>query len=528
MLHTFLIMDEEEIQSLLRHSGHHQRKPDMKRTTLGKIRAYWLGSVVCMGGFLFGYDSGIVGGVLSFSSFQTDYRYRIGDTTRTNSLSVGLQQLGAFVACFLAWPLTNRLGRRKALMLSSLVFCIGALIQTINTHSLMAFYIARVVAGLGLGAATVVVPMFNSEMMPKEMRGKVGSFFQWFFTFGIFVSYWVDYAVAKGIPSGEAKQWQIPIGLQLVPGALLGLGMLTVKESTRWLTGKGRHEEAWQSFQWIRADSSQATMDEMEEIRLGVAMEARETEGFHFKELLQADNFKRVFTAFAVFTAQQATGATAFAYFGPQYFKLLVGGGDRNLLLTAIFGAVKVVACGVFVLFFSERLSRRQVLIGGAVLMAACQITTAAVVKAKPPPDTGDDAAVTSSGIATIALIYLFVIFYNFSWGPMPWPYVSEIFPTRIREPGVAIGVASQWLWNFVFSLTTPYMMSSMDWGTFLLWGVFDAIIAFFAFLFLRETRGLSLEAIAHQRFKKGSSADDMDHGNTVKPVDVERVESPR
>lgn len=116
--------------------------------------------------------------------------------------------------------------------------------------------------------------------------------------------------------------------------------------------------------------------------------------------------------------------------------------------MTAIFGAVKVVACGTFVLFFAERLGRRQVLIGGAALMAACQITTAAVVKAKPPPTT-NNPAVTSSGIATIALIYLFVIFYNFSWGPMPWPYVSEIFPTRIREPGIAIGVASQWLWNF-------------------------------------------------------------------------------
>jgi MFS family permease len=120
---------------------------------------------------------------LTLASFQNDYRYGSGAGTRTNSLSVGLQQLGAFVACFLAWPLADKLGRKKSLMLSSFVFAIGAVIQTINTHSLTAFYIARVIAGLGLGAATVVVPMFNSEMMPKEMRGQVGSFFQWFFTF---------------------------------------------------------------------------------------------------------------------------------------------------------------------------------------------------------------------------------------------------------------------------------------------------------------------------------------------------------
>lgn len=116
-------------------------------------------------------------------SFERDYRYGTGDTTRTNSLAVGLQQLGAFVACFLAWPMTNKLGRKYSLMISSFVFCIGAAIQTINTHSLPAFYVARVIAGLGLGAATVVVPMFSSEMVPKEMRATCGSFFQWFFTF---------------------------------------------------------------------------------------------------------------------------------------------------------------------------------------------------------------------------------------------------------------------------------------------------------------------------------------------------------
>ncbi|KAI0012992.1 general substrate transporter [Xylariaceae sp. FL0662B] len=501
----------EETQSLLpqvRESERPRFTIEMKGTTLGNLRAYWLGSVVCMGGFLFGYDSGIVGGVLTLASFQDDYRYGSSHQTRTNSLSVGLQQLGAFIACFIAWPLTDKLGRKKTLMLSSFVFCVGAVIQTINTHSLAAFYVARVIAGLGLGVATVVVPMFNSEMMPKEIRAQVGSFFQWFYTFGIFTSYWVDYGVARGIATTDPAQWQIPIGLQLAPAAMLGLGMLTIRESTRWLTKKGRHDEAWESLQWIRADGSQAIVDEMQEIRFGVEVEALEIEGFRFRELLQRENFKRVFAAFAIFTAQQATGATAFAYFGPQYFKLIVGNSEQSLLLTAIFGAVKVVACGVFVLWFSERLSRRQVLVGGAALMAACQITTAVVVKTSPAHAQGD-SSVTPTERATIALIYLFVVIYNFSWGPMPWPYVSEIFSTRIREPGVAIGVASQWLFNFVFSLTTPYMIDNMGWGTFLLWGIFDAVIAILAFGFLKETRGLSLETIANQRFKASNSSED-------------------
>jgi MFS family permease len=167
------------------------------------------------------------------------------------------------------------------------------------------------------------------------------------------------------------------------------------------------------------------------------------------------------------------------------------------LLLTAIFGVIRVLACG-FVLVLSDRIGRRDVLIWGAIFMAACQITTAAVVKNKSPPGEGK---VTPSGIATIALIYMFVIAYNLSWGPLPYPYVSEIFPTRAREAGIAVGVSSQWLFNFVFSLTTSYMITNMGWGTFPLWGIFDAVIALLAFFFLRETKGLSLEEIAHNDF---------------------------
>lgn len=213
---------------------------------------------------------------------------------------MGLQQAGAFLACLIIWPIADKLGRKKSLMISSAIFCIGAVIETINTHSMAAFYVGRVVAGVGLGAATVVVPMYSSEMAPKEIRGQIGSFFQWFYTFGIllyyfmqkeewltagegiFTSYWIDYAVLQLVPP-VSRQWQIPIGLQLVPAALLGFGMFTLKESVRWLTKKGRHEEAWESLKWIRADESQSTVEEMEEIRMGVEMERRATEGLRLK-----------------------------------------------------------------------------------------------------------------------------------------------------------------------------------------------------------------------------------------------------
>lgn len=120
--------------------------------------------------------------MLTLNSFVSSFRYDIAHKTRVNSLAVGLQQLGAFLACFVAWPITNRYGRRKTLVLASAIFVVGAIIQTIDTHTMGAFYAGRIIAGVGLGAATVVVPMYSSEMTPKHLRGRIGSFFQLNFT----------------------------------------------------------------------------------------------------------------------------------------------------------------------------------------------------------------------------------------------------------------------------------------------------------------------------------------------------------
>ncbi|KAM3068312.1 hypothetical protein ACMFMF_009128 [Clarireedia jacksonii] len=125
-----------------------------------------------------------VGGVLTMKSFVRDFKYDTAHATRVNSLAVGLQQAGAFAACFVIWPIADRLGRKMSLQISSFIFIIGAMMETINSHHMGVFYAGRVIAGIGLGAATVVVPMFNSEMAPKELRGQIGSFFQWFYTFG--------------------------------------------------------------------------------------------------------------------------------------------------------------------------------------------------------------------------------------------------------------------------------------------------------------------------------------------------------
>ncbi|KAI5918661.1 putative MFS sugar transporter [Camillea tinctor] len=456
---------------------------------LGSIRAWYLVALCCVGSFLFAYDTGVVGGVLSLTSFQRDFGITTTNRATVASNATSLLQAGAFFACFFVWPFTARFGRRSSIALASVIFNIGAVIQMINTHSLAAFYVARVISGIGVGMATVIIPMYSAEMAPKQIRGQLGSMFQFFFTLGVMTSYWIDYAVSKHL-GPTTQQWQIPIGLQLVPGGLLGIGMMLTKESTRWLAKTGRVEMAMESLVWVRGESSLEVEQEFAEIIAGIQEEERATEGLTWKECLLPANRFRFIIVIALQIGVQLTGNTSLAYYAPQVFTA-VGAGDQSLLISGFFGVVKVVSCLFFLLFLVERIGRRGSLLGGAFLMGAYMLIIACLT-ATHPPRIGQ--SLTSTGAASIAMIYLEAMSYNISWGPVPWLYMSEIFPSRIREAGVAVGTATQWLFNFVFSQITPHAINNIGWRTFLMFCIFNWALVIFAWLFIKETKGKSLE----------------------------------
>ncbi|KAM0270645.1 hypothetical protein ACHAQH_009361 [Verticillium albo-atrum] len=456
---------------------------------LGTFRAVYLVALCCVGSFLFAYDTGIVGGILTFPSFRRDFRYEEKDRATVGSNSTSLLQAGAFFACFFVWPFTARYGRRWSIVLASTIFNIGAVTQTINTHSLGAFYAARVISGIGVGMATVIIPMYSAEMAPKNIRGTLGSMFQFFFTMGVMTSYWIDYAVEKHMDDVTA-QWQVPVGLQLVPGAILGLGMIFTKESTRWLAKKGRMEEALASLIWVRGGDSPEVEEEWAEILAGIEEEQRVKSGVTWRELLEPINRWRVILIIALQIGVQLTGNTSMAYYAPQIFSL-VGAGQNKLLLTGFFGVCKVVACLFFLLFLVERIGRRGSLMLGAFLMGMYMLIVAVLTVTFPP---NSDQGLTAPSIASLTMIYLEAMSYNISWGPVPWVYMGEIFPTRIREAGIAIGTSTQWLFNFVFSQVTPHAVENLGWRTFLMFAIFNWALVVFVWFFIRETKGKSLE----------------------------------
>lgn len=216
----------------------------------------------------------------------------------------------------------------------------------------------------------------------------------------------VEQGVAKNTSiAGTSKEWQIPVGLQLISGGILLIGTFTLPESIRWLLTQNRTDDAWKSIIWIRGGDTPKTRDEFTETQLGLQAERAEREGFSLRELLEPANRLRFIVGPLLFIFQNATGSSALAVFAPQYFKLIAGSGtNRNMLLTGLFGAVKVIACTFFIFFLAERLGRRATLVGGSALMAICMLITALIVDYIPTQST---ANVTPAGKATVAMIYL-------------------------------------------------------------------------------------------------------------------------
>lgn len=203
----------------------------------------------------------------------------------------------------------------------------------------------------------------------------------------------------------QSSEWQIPVGLELVAAGIMLLGCFTLPESTRWLLSKGRSDEAWRTLAWMRGDEGDKTHDEFAETQLGLRAEAAARESFSLRELLEPANRLRFFIGPMLFVFQNTTGSSALAVFAPQYFKLLVGSsGTRDLLLTGLFGAVKVIACTFFIWVLAERFGRKTLLTGGSALMAVCMLITALIVDEIP---TQSNSSVTSAGRATVAMIYL-------------------------------------------------------------------------------------------------------------------------
>ncbi|KAL6690939.1 general substrate transporter [Trichoderma pleuroticola] len=464
-------------------------------------RVYILTSVAYLGSLLFGYDTGVMGSVLALKSFKSDFGlptdssgFASAENAHVSSNVVSLLTAGCFFGAITAAFLNERFGRRYSLMLFTVIFLVGAAVQTSASHTIGQIYGGRVIAGFGIGGMSAITPVFVSENCPPAIRGRVAGLFQEFLVIGSTFAYWLDYGVSLHIKQ-STKQWRVPVGIQLVPGGLMLCGLFFLKESPRWLMKKQRHEEALQSLSYIRNESpdNMDVQKEMAEIRASIEEEMALTEGVTWKETLKKGNWNRFALAFGIMFWQQFSGTNSIGYYAPEIFETVgVSSTNASLFATGVYGTVKVVATAIFLFVGIDKWGRKRSLIGGAIWMATMMFIIGAVLATHPP--NPKSSTVSSASIAMVVMIYLYVIGYSFSWGPTPWVYVSEIFPTRLREYGVGLAASTQWLFNFVITEITPAAVNHIGWRTFIMFGCFCCGMLAFVVLFIKETKGRTLE----------------------------------
>lgn len=448
-----------------------------------------------------GYDTGVMGSVLAMDSFKKDFGLPTSSSgfadsanAQVSSNVVSLLTAGCFFGSIFAAFLNDRIGRRYSLMIFATVFLIGAAIQVGSHHAIGQIYGGRVIAGLGIGGMSSITPVFVSENCPPAQRGRIAGLFQEFLVIGSTFAYWLDYGVALRVPEGTS-QWRIPVAIQLIPGGLMLVGLFFLKESPRWLMKQGRRGEALKSLAYIRNESedNEEVQREIAEIYAAIEEETAQTEGVTWKECLQKSNRYRFFLGFVIMFWQQFSGTNSIGYYAPQIFESIgVSSTNSSLFATGVYGTVKVVATAIFLLIGIDRWGRKWSMVGGAAWMASMMFIIGAVLATHPP--NPDSTSVSPASTAMVAMIYLYVIGYSFSWGPTPWVYIGEIFPTRLRAYGVGLGAASQWLFNFVITEVTPRAINSIGWRTFLMFAIFCTAMGIFVAIFVKETKGRTLE----------------------------------
>ncbi|KAK3675836.1 hypothetical protein LTR78_004477 [Recurvomyces mirabilis] len=464
---------------------------------------YLLTTVAYMGSLLFGFDTGVMGSVLALNAFKDDFGLPPGKTgfasernAEVSSNVVSLLTAGCFFGAIASSFINEKIGRRPTLMAFCVVFLIGAAIQVAAHHAIGQIYAGRVIAGLGVGGMSSVVTVYVSENAPARQRGRIAGLFQEFLVIGSTFAYWLDYGVSLHIKP-STLQWRVPVGVQLIPGGLMLIGLCFLKESPRWLTKMGRHQKAAESLAWSRCAKidDPELLEELAEIRASIDEEMNSTEGVTWKECLQPGSRKRFFLAFCIMFWQQFSGTNSIGYYAPQIFQTVgISSTNSSLFATGVYGTVKVVATAVFLLVGIDQLGRKRALLGGAAWMSMCMFIIAAVLSTHPPDVKNPH--VSKASIGMVVMIYLYVIGYSASWGPTPWVFVSEIFPTRLRAYGVGLAAATQWLFNFVITKITPIAVSTIGWKTFLMFGIFCLAMGIFVWFFVPETKRLSLEEI--------------------------------
>ncbi len=434
--------------------------------------------VAALGGLLFGYDTGVINGAIG--PLKTYFSLN----PRQEGWAMGCALLGCALGAAAAGPVSDRFGRKKALIISAVFFFVSA-VGTAIPRTLTAFILYRILGGLGVGAASMISPMYIAEISPARIRGRMVSINQFAIVSGFLVVYFVNYFIAlQGDETWNQQQgWRWMFGSESLPALGLLLLAFVVPESPRWLTKQGRGDEALRIL--TRVDGTAYAQAELVEIKETLAHESGSL------RLLLQPGLKIVLVIGVVLAVlQQVTGINVFLYFGTEIFAKMGAGRNAALLQTIVVGIVNLTFT-VVAIWTVDRIGRKPLMMIGSAGMG---ISLAAM---------GLSAHLQWTGLWMLLFILGYIACFALSVGPVTWVILSEIFPTRIRGRAMAIATVCLWIANYLVSQTFP-MMDENPWLVatfhrgfpFWVYGGFCVVLLVFVRSYVPETKGKSLEQI--------------------------------
>ncbi|MDW4072793.1 sugar porter family MFS transporter [Staphylococcus saprophyticus] len=420
-----------------------------------------------LGGLLYGYDMGVISGALLF----------IKDDIPLNSVTEGLvvasMLVGAIFGSGASGPLTDRLGRRRVVFVIAIVYIVGALILAL-APSMPVLVIGRLVIGLAVGGSTAIVPVYLSEMAPTEQRGSLSSLNQLMITIGILSSYLINYAFTP------IEGWRWMLGLAVVPSLILLIGVAFMPESPRWLL-EHRSEKAARdvmklTFKDSEIDKEIADMKEINSISESTW------------NVLKSPWLRPTLIIGCIFALlQQIIGINAIIYYAPSIFSKAGLGDATSILGTVGIGTVNVIITIVAIMII-DKIDRKRLLVIGNIGMVASLLIMAVLIWT---------IGIQSSAWIIVACLTLFIIFFGFTWGPVLWVMLPELFPMRARgaatgAAALVLSIGSLLVAQFFPILTEVLPVEQV----FLIFAVIGICALIFVIKYLPETRGRSLEEI--------------------------------
>ncbi|KAM0466832.1 hypothetical protein ACHAPV_000341 [Trichoderma viride] len=449
-------------------------------------RSWAMGCLVSFGGLIFGYDTGQISGFLEMPDFLNRFGLTHSDGTKYfSNVRAGL---------IVALLSIDRIGRRLSISLSSAVVGIGFIVQIASVTAWYQLMIGRFISGLGVGALSLLVPMYQAETAPAWIRGAMVCAYQLFITMGIWLAACFNYGTVKH-QANNSGSWRIVIGLGWLWVIGLGIGILAFPETPRFDFRHGKEERAKQTICRVfgATENHWAVHTQITEIERKLRGEDQIKHGpvKEFITMWKAPRMAyRIALGMTLQMLQQLTGANYFFYYGTTIFKSVqINSFVTQIILNSINFGVTFIG-----LYMVEHFGRRKSLIAGSIWMFICFMIFASVGHFML--NLTDPSLTPTPGIVLIVFACLFILGFATTWGPMIWTIQAEIFPSRYRAKGMALSTASNWIWNFCIGFFTPFITGAIDFRYGYVFAGCNFLGALVVYFFVIEGQGRTLEEI--------------------------------